>query len=141
MKQTNYGIVSTSIILLVLVWFASVNLMGMAAKLSDKYVILRFSVHGATCASCMVEIDKALRAVNGIKAVSLDPRQRPLRVSVVADKLKVQAKTIESVLAVRKYQVTDLKTLPYSKEAVTQMLLPNAKKVLKDKKPTLLLPQ
>ena len=104
MMQLNYyRKIPSSIILLVAVWFTAANLMVLAAKPTDKYSVLSFSVHGATCAACIIEIDRLLRAVKGVRAVNINPKNRPLKVAVVIESDQVHPRVIVQLLVEHKY--------------------------------------
>lgn len=122
--------------LLILLW---VILAGSKAFAADKYSIYSFSVHGATCVACIIEIDKLLRNTKGIRAVSINQAKRPLTVAVVFDQTQVQPATISKILETRKYQVADGKTMPYNKSNVSTFL-PQDKVRADDNKPNLIIP-
>ncbi len=146
MMQANYyRKSSSSIILLVAVWFTAANLMVLAAKPTDKYSnkysVLSFSVHGATCAACIIEIDRLLRAVKGVRAVNVNSKSRPLKVAVVIESDQVHPRVIVQQLVTHKYQVADQLVLPYTKDTVAKYLpMPANKNDSLNDKPKLMMP-
>ncbi len=143
MKKT-YQQLAISILLGVILAAAAnfpFNLVVESALAADKYSIFSFSVHGATCAACMIEINSVLRNTRGVQAVSINQSTRPLTVSVLVDNSLVKLATVTKVLAARKYQVTGEKTLPYNKSTVAKFLLvPSNRAGFADNEPSLILP-
>lgn len=142
MMQANYyRKISSSIILLVVVWFTTANLIVLAAKPTDKYSILSFSVHGATCVACIIEIDRLLRAMKGVRAVNINSKNRPVKVGLVIESGEVHPKVIVQVLVAHKYQVADQLLLPYNKDTVAKYLpMPTNKNDSLNDKPKLIVP-
>jgi copper chaperone CopZ len=111
-----------------------------SALAADKYFIYSFSVHGATCVTCFIEIEKVLRSTKGIKAVRLDQRQRPLKIALVFDQAQIQAETISKILEARKYQVTEKQTVPYNKETFGKFLRKPENALVEKDEPNLMRP-
>lgn len=130
------------IIIIVLALLVSITMPAPAEKspAADKYSIFSFSVHGATCVACIMEINRLLRGMKGVKAVNINQTKRPLTVALVLDQSVIQADTIVKALELRKYQVMDLKTIAYNKTTVGQYLVPAGQVQTEEEKPNLVMP-
>lgn len=107
---------------MIIVLGLAVAAVSKSVQAADKYFIYSFSVHGATCVTCLVEIEKVLRSTKGIKAVSLNQGQRPLKVALVFDQAQIQPEAISKILEARKYQVTDKQTVPYNQRTFRRFI-------------------
>lgn len=140
-----YQRISTFTILLAMLWIAVGHIPdGFAEKpnlTGNHYSIFSFSVHGATCVACLVEIDRLLRNMKGVKAVNINQTRRPLAVAVVFDQSQVQPVAITKILQSHKYQVADEKSIPYNRNTMAEFFLaPQDKIRAEDDKPNLILP-
>jgi|GEM_PF-4074247 len=136
-QATAYKRVTTTIILVVFSLFSVAGNLGFAA---DKYSILSFSVNGASCAACIMEIDRLLHSTKGIKAVNIDQTKRPLTVFVVFDKAIVQPSSIAKLLQSHKYELFGSKTLPYNQTNMAKFQSPIDKIKANEEVPNLILP-
>lgn len=142
-RQKHYQQISMSIIVLAVMSFAVDYILPARAEKSDvmsqQYSIYSFSVHGATCIACLIEVDKLLRNMKGVKAVNINQTRRPLQVVVVFDKSQVQPIAFTKILQVHKYQVADEKSIPYNRRTMAEFFLSSQEKA-DENKPNLILP-
>lgn len=89
---------------------------------AEKYSVLSFTVGGASCVTCIIEIERSLRRTTGVKAVSINQAKQPLMVFVIFDRARTSPAAIAKVLQDRKYQVSDQKILPYDKNSAGKFL-------------------